>query len=964
MPIARHAFAIFLALTPAAVPAAGGDELSISRQEVFDFTAAPAATRDGDRVTITFTSKAWCDATVAVERPGAGPGGEPMILRHLACGVLGANAPAPFQANSLRQTIVWDGKDDMGRYVEAPDACRIRVSLGLAPRLERTLFWSPQKRIAPPTALASLLPVMVPTADGVYVCEGGGGDRLCLYDHDGNYVRTIYPFPADAMAGGKILGLKTVELWPGGKAYPVKWTLPQTTLLTSADLRFGRAWPCGGSNAVSPAATAMAVRGGRIALANARLNRLATDGTTGGLPLGGPVTSFTVKVRNYLGYTGDRQVGPRSAAISPDGKWVYMTGFRWGESWGTGGSRHRWLDGVVRVPYGGQLDAAPEIFKGRMDDRVGTAADDSFRTPCSVAIDAKGRIYVADYMNDRVQVFDDAGKLLRSVKAAKPVKLVVDDKGDALYVFSWLLINSHLEYTSPKVKVELTMTKLAPLDAPKPSGSPVGLPFRLDTVWNTWDHFGGTQVRVALDTWADPLRLWVAGAESSWAGEQIRIYQLQGDRWTPARDFARDAAKAVTWVRAPHFGRQRLYCNPQNGWVYAGEQHQPSNVLSKSISELIGIDPATGRVKVVPMPFDGEDLAFDQQGLLYVRTTNVIARFTGGAEGRAPWREVPFDYGEERHRIGNQGFRTTDIMSGVVARGHNFVSAQEGGMAVSPRGHIALTLDIEGKLQTREGEPNIQVAGVIPYEPRIYPGRAVQWVVHLWDQHGQLIQDDLLPGMGICSGISIDKDDNLYMMASARRLLDGKSFANDAACTLLKTPMIGAKVLCNAGAVPLGAKPERPPDLSNWRSGLGPAWVEGAKWFYGGVGLDSHSIVAQIRACHCEAISKPAFDAFARTFAPEINRCDVVVLDSNGNTICRIGRWGSVDDGRPLVADGGPASTRQIGGDEVALVHPSNMATDTDHRLFISDLGNARIVSVKLDYHKTATLKLADISRP
>ena len=70
--------------------ASGRDEFKVKRAEVFAFTQEPQVTRRGDRVTITFGSKAACDATVAIERAGA------EIVRHLASGVLGPNAPAPF----------------------------------------------------------------------------------------------------------------------------------------------------------------------------------------------------------------------------------------------------------------------------------------------------------------------------------------------------------------------------------------------------------------------------------------------------------------------------------------------------------------------------------------------------------------------------------------------------------------------------------------------------------------------------------------------------------------------------------------------------------------------------------------------------------------------------------------------------------------------------------------------------
>jgi len=133
--------------------AADLDEFKIKRQEVFEFTEKPKVGRDGDpstgsgrdKVTITFASKAFCDATVAIE-DAAGK-----ILRHLASGVLGPNAPEPFQKDSLSQAVVWDDKNDKGEYVDDKNSVTVRVSLGLRPRFERTLFWCPKTRMAAPT---------------------------------------------------------------------------------------------------------------------------------------------------------------------------------------------------------------------------------------------------------------------------------------------------------------------------------------------------------------------------------------------------------------------------------------------------------------------------------------------------------------------------------------------------------------------------------------------------------------------------------------------------------------------------------------------------------------------------------------------------------------------------------------------------------------------------------------------
>jgi hypothetical protein len=109
------------------------DDLNVDRKEVFEFTKKPTATRDGQRITVLFASKDYCDVAVAIEDADG------RIVRHLAYGVLGPNAPEPFAKDSLEQEIVWDGKDDAGRPVARLSGHSVRVSLGLEARLERNV---------------------------------------------------------------------------------------------------------------------------------------------------------------------------------------------------------------------------------------------------------------------------------------------------------------------------------------------------------------------------------------------------------------------------------------------------------------------------------------------------------------------------------------------------------------------------------------------------------------------------------------------------------------------------------------------------------------------------------------------------------------------------------------------------------------------------------------------------------
>src|SRR5262249_19778186 len=108
------------------------------REEVFEFTQPPSFRKVGqDGYEIQLAAKGFCDVTVAiVDAQGK-------IVRHWVSGVLGPNAPEPLIKDSLEQRFTWDGKNDVGRFVDTPEACRVRVALGLKPVFDKTLLWHP-----------------------------------------------------------------------------------------------------------------------------------------------------------------------------------------------------------------------------------------------------------------------------------------------------------------------------------------------------------------------------------------------------------------------------------------------------------------------------------------------------------------------------------------------------------------------------------------------------------------------------------------------------------------------------------------------------------------------------------------------------------------------------------------------------------------------------------------------------
>jgi hypothetical protein len=268
------------------------------------------------------------------------------------------------------------------------------------------------------------------------------------------------------------------------------------------------------------------------------------------------------------------------------------------------------------------------------------------------------------------------------------------------------------------------------------------------------------------------------------------------------------------------------------------------------------------------------------------------------------------------------------------------------------------------------------------YVPTVYPGRQRWGEIHVWDRHGKVLYQDAAPGVTITDGIAIDKDDNLYVLTNPTRTPDGQKRLNPKTETLIKFKPGKVKVItsgdqiitANEGVrVPVllgrGQGPDGPTQMAGVHQAA--AWVQGADWLFGGVGFASGGDTCWNARC--------AVDLYSRSFAPEPDHFSVAVLDSAGNLILRVGKYGNVDDGIPIAelgvrkAEGGsddkpsaaPHSAfpvpRSIGGDETAIMHACYVGVDTDKRLFIADAGNRRIASVKMGYTTEEKIALKNV---
>ncbi len=901
------------------------DELKVKRESVFEFAQKPTVKQEGDKATITFKTKGLCDVTVVVE------GKEGNIIRHLASGVLGSNAPEPFIPDSKKQSIVWDGKNDFGRYVDNKSAYRVRVSLGLKPQFEKTLFWHPKKRNG-----VGRNPMIVPQPEGVYVYEGDGVEQIRLFGHDGNYIRTIYPFSARTVKNVKGLKWRTL---PDGYKAPEKIGYWNSTFLLGGLART--------DTGPGDSARAFTVNKGAIAVVAERLTRLAAKGASVSWDIYGP------EVR-ALPARGGKQPAfqPKSAAFSPDNTWLYFTGYyenRENRLYGRYAASIEWNHAVYRMKWAENKPA--EVWLGKRTHGSDTA---SFHMPTSVCVDAKGRIYVADNRNDRIQVFNPAGKLVRSIPISAPAVLQIHHETQELYVFSWAMMGRYHETKSAKAVLRI----LGPLEN---SSVRAEIPLPLHNYGGAGRSYGGCQergdelpYRMALDSWTDPATIWMCPAGSHRTPADLRnihLYTVEKGKLKLKQQWQKEVVKTVKRWNSAITGRQRLYVDPTNGTIYVGEG---DSGVSKAFTRVVRINPDSEEINIIELPMSTEDMAIDARRHCYLRTTEVIGRFD-----LRNWREVPFDYGEERRTQFSYDCKGATLVGALYLPSQKPVWWHQQGFDVNFNGDLAVfCVSKKGKWRKQDGRRDV---AFVPksYLPKVFPGRYSYGELHVFDKYGKAKTQDLVQGIPDGHGTCIDPNGDVYLLVRGPRVYgDNKVFGGFGGTLAKFKGSKGGRYLSSRRTViPLTDQttPERPPDLK--MSYQGAVWIEGAEWLYSGVGF------CRPGPCQCWNC-RFALDYLGRSFVPENLRSQFAVLDTNGNLIMRIGRYGNVDDGKPLSpAKLEPPNQRSMGGDEVSLMYANYPAVHTDKRLFIADTGNMRILSVRLNYHMSHTTILNDSKR-
>ncbi len=949
------------------------DKGCTQREEVFGFERPPSVRKVGpDRYEITFTVKGFCDVTVAVVD------GEGRIVRHLAAGVLGRNAPPPFQKDSRRQVVVWDGKDDLDRYVKHPRSMFVRVSCGMKITYHRLVGGASGRN------LPGWVWGIGVDEEGVYVFTKGRGFsrpvKVRRFDHDGNYVATICPPPAD-LPPEKLEGMGYVEYEPG------RFSL-QAPLMHASMHRDG--WYLvagGGSGEIRGVMNCqVAVCRGRLFFVNAgkgiffnpdsRMHYIYTDGRTDARGIVG-------RVIGPFGRFLDRHCYPR-LAVSPDGKWMYMIGMGGGSQ----GYTEANAPAVIRFSVDG--DEGYTVFVG--DLKKEGADERHLNFPTGVACDGEGRVYVTDLRNNRLVVYSPEGRFLKSVEMLSPTWVGVNRLNGEVYVVH-----------GARVKGRKTgrLTKLSPYPEMK----------------EVFHEDGFSPTVAAVDPYGARPRLWIGRADGRGMlrreevlighasrtrhGEGLTVWEDTGKGLKLVMDFdelaKRDDGKEYLCRWPGGTGRINFTaCDPTreegywNGWI---------------------IDLPSGRVK--GRFGRGESFAgtlttefhFDGKGYMHAHAVASFGdppldglyrldpgRARRNERGELVYPEVPYDYGEEmKGRYGR-------VFAGVLPLYRPDHHLWCWGFGVNQRGEIAVNVHIEfaPRMTTEAYEEGFQ--GVLMRKKMgLWTGAWVSygaWLKALKEQEKKGVRMLFLPRrpgaplvggtvwtfeasgevrreFAVVSGkhnvgVNIDIEGCLYVTHGRTRLRGGRRFLEGRAGhfggvkvphrkavttfngTYIKLPPSGGVFLMRDARIPLDEIPSRPPDLSSPTAfgGFGgrraEVWVKNALWMYAGV---TPMVPA---GCYCPQV-RVHMDWFGRSYIPEGYRHSFAVVDKAGNLIMHVGTYGNRDSAL------GPRSKVPVKGG-IAFTHLEYIS-GTDRYLLVADYGD-RLFVLKIGYHTEERVKI------
>jgi DNA-binding beta-propeller fold protein YncE len=855
------------------------------------------ATRNGTGATISFETTAPMDVEVAILNSKGG------IVRHLAAGLLGPHAPAPLKKNSLKQDLVWDGRDDAGRPAAGAAPYSARVRLGVKPRFDKHLGWN-GNRLNPINAMT-----FSPQGE-LYVLMRSWGGRgrveMRVLDREGNYKRTIMPYAANTPAAQtESVGQLTID----GRRVPVVFNGHAHSLypLTVGMRRQTLAW--------NPQGHLVAVSSPGTAFETGLPRHLLAFHPAGGAPVGTPFVGPEIRTPVGLLYGVGEGHDPfmDHTACSPDGKHVYYTG-------STHWSRHA----VFRLHWGeGKGEGMEAAFFGE-DGRPGD--DEShLNDPQGMAVDGDGNLFICDRGNHRIVIVNATGEFVDQFPVKDPEQIAIHPRTGHIYLVcrqrQWGGPKKDTapmgmdEYRAWKARHKARMARVAPrrppcllkLDAWKKGAPPAELIRLADNV-----------DLMALDPLSDPPRLWVTightltpitdngqsfekGRRSE--GEPGLYYPgfIQAD---PARNrvlirtlsarYKVNALDLTTGEKTSFLkGASEIAVAP-DGTVVASGPYGSGALLRFDANGKPLPWPGQADNRLTGLPFNSLGLGLGQRGLTVAPNGDIYFVRAHQNKGVASRVDVFGPDGKKKRDALVDGMGIGDCGIGVDAAGNVYL-----GVNVKP----------SGKLYPAEFADRIPPHNWLSWAMWNYQYRAAPWDYSLRNEY--LYHLGAVMKFGPEGGAFYGQGSFGYAGAAASR-----------------TPPL--------------AVDQAPADAPEYLSGYlyERIKVVGARWRYAGMGIvPSSERRWGDNSCVCMT-SRLAADGFGRVFVPNVFLFCVDMLDTDGNRIARIGDYGNADD-RAGAFFAWPAFV--------------DVAED---RLYVADSVNNRLSIVAFDYSDEATVAM------
>ncbi len=855
-------------------------------------TEGPTAVRDGEGAKVRFAVSAATDVEVAVLDAGG------RIVRHLAAGMLGPNAPAPLKAGSLTQEIAWDGTDDLSRAVPAGQrkGLKVRVRIGARAALARIAGRDGA------TVGGAIVGLAVGAGGEVYVLDTEGAfgrSTLRVFGPDGRYRRTIMPYSAATPAerSGPVGHLDVAgERLPvvfsghGGNLYPLTSGMKHQTMV----------WhPRGHLLAVSAVGT--------IAEHGPPRHLLAFHPEGGAVPGVGFVGPQVRQAKGFMGGSGEGFARFFDhLALSPDGQWIYFVPCAMHDR----KPRHavfrlKWTDEALGKPFLGA-------------DRQSGADDQHFDDPQGVATDAHGNLYVCDRGNDRVTVFSPGGKLLGKLAVDEPEQIAVHPAGGEIYVLS----RGRSEKRRDRWSDKTTLRKLSAW-----SGGEVKELARLE---------GRNLALIALDRQVRPAgnakratsppgspRLWAVMLDPR-AGEQIVPIADRGKAFAVGGAINTRKGLAFPMFLAADAARGRVLIRERAGGTRG----------------LRVLELKTGEISSLPV--GGADVTVDVRGNIYTMdgyNTNSLSRYDPAG------KPLPFE-AVGSHKLSVRKYRGYGPNIGL--RGHCvdlagnvylIRSNNHGYGGVGDNDGTCGRVDVydpDGKLKT-----DALINGLGHGDCGLGVDAAGNLYVGMNVKAAEAPLPEYLAGKAPATGWVWWRKQRpepwrwpyynpyLYHLGAVVKFgpEGGKVYGFGGRPAVKKgQPEPKLSPLISAGNAPPGAAALRSGYLAR------EIKVVGMKWHRLGCGIVPTSDVGWgDPSCVCWT-SHLAVDPYGRVFAPNPFRFSVEMLDAAGNAIARIGTYGNADDG----------------ADDIRFAWPTFLSA-ADGRLYVSDFLNQRVSVIAFD---------------